>query len=68
MHISCIIFAPFVGAYFYLLTYCVSVNAFFDAVDLYECFRYKFSQNDGRRRIFSFYRKIYKAAPILISG
>jgi hypothetical protein len=37
-------------------------------VDLYECFRYKFSQNDGRRRIFSFYRKIYKAAPILISG
>ena len=61
MHISCIIFAPFVGAYFYLLTYCVSVNAFFDAVDLYECFRYKFSQNDGRRRIFSFYRKIYKA-------
>lgn len=28
MHISCIIFAPFVGAYFYLLTYCVSVNGF----------------------------------------
>lgn len=59
MHISCIIL-PLCGAYFYLLTYCVSVNAFFDAVDLYECFRYKFSQNDGRRRIFSFYRKIYK--------
>ena len=68
MHISCIIFAPFVGAYFYLLTYCVSVNAFFDAVDLYECFRYKFSQNDGRRRIFSFSRKIYKSALALISG
>ena len=68
MHISCFVFAALCGAYFYLLTYCVSVNAFFDAVDLYECFRYKFSQNDGRRRIFSFYRKIYKAAPILISG
>ena len=37
-------------------------------MDLYECFKYKFSQSDGRRRIFSFYRKIYKAAPILISG
>lgn len=60
MHISCFVFAALCGAYFYLLTYCVSVNAFFDAVDLYECFRYKFSQNDGRRRIFSFYRKIYK--------
>ena len=57
-----------IWAYFYLLTYCVSVNAFFDTMDLYECFKYKFSQNDGRRRIFSFYRKIYKAAPILISG
>lgn len=27
MHISCIIL-PLCGAYFYLLTYCVSVNAF----------------------------------------
>ena len=56
------------GAYFYLFTYCVSVNAFFDAVDLYECFKYKFSLCDGRRGTFSFYRKICKLAPILISG
>ena len=82
MHISCIIFAPLWGlisifshiAYlsmlFSMLWICTSVLniSFFDAMDLYECFRYKFSQNDGRRRIFSFYRKIYKAAPILISG
>jgi len=55
---------------FSMLWICTSVLniSFFDAMDLYECFRYKFSQNDGRRRIFSFYRKIYKAAPILISG
>lgn len=52
MHISCIIFAPFVGAYFYLLTYCVSVNAFFDAVDLYECFKYKFFRCNGFVRVF----------------
>ena len=37
-------------------------------MDLYECFRYKFSQCDGRKRIFSFYRKICKAALALISG
>ena len=27
-----------------------------------------FSQCDGRRGTFSFYRKIYKSAPMLISG
>jgi len=64
---------------FSMLWICTSVLniSFFDAMDLYECFRYKFSQNDGRRRIFSFYRKVYKScgtslmyrlAPILISG
>ena len=59
MHISCIIFAPLWGLFLssHILRIC---QCFFDAVDLYECFRYKFSQNDGRRRIFSFYRKIYK--------
>ena len=33
-----------------------------------ECFKYRFSQCDGRRRIFSFSRKIYKSALALISG
>lgn len=28
MHISCFVFAALCGAYFYLLTYCVSVNGF----------------------------------------
>ena len=32
------------------------------------CFRYKVSLCDGRRGTFSFYRKIYKSAPMLISG
>ena len=32
------------------------------------CFRYKVSRCDGRRGTFSFYRKICKLAPILISG
>ena len=35
---------------------------------LRECFKYRFSQCDGRRRIFSFSRKIYKSALALISG
>ena len=83
MHISCFVFAAllwglisifshiaYLSMLFSMLWICTSVLniSFFDAMDLYECFRYKFSQNDGRRRIFSFYRKIYKAAPILISG
>ena len=33
-----------------------------------DCFRYKFFRCDGRRGTFSFYRKICKLAPILISG
>ena len=33
-----------------------------------ECFKYRFSQCDGRKRIFSFYRKICKADLALISG
>ena len=33
-----------------------------------ECFKYRFSQCDGRRRIFSFSRKIYKLALALVSG
>ena len=32
------------------------------------CFKYKSSQWDGRRDTFSFSRKIYKLAPVLISG
>ena len=31
-------------------------------------FGYKVSRYDGRRGTFSFYRKIYKSAPMLISG
>ena len=42
--------------------------SFFNATNLCECFKYKFSQCDGRRGTFSFYRKIYKSAPMLISG
>ena len=42
--------------------------SFLDATNLCECFKYKFSQCDGRRGTFSFYRKICKLAPILISG
>ena len=42
--------------------------SFFNATNLCECFKYKFSQCDGRRGTFSFYRKICKLAPILISG
>ena len=33
-----------------------------------DCFKYKFFRCDGRRGTFSFYRKICKLAPILISG
>ena len=33
-----------------------------------DCSKYKFFQCDGRRGTFSFYRKIYKSAPMLISG
>jgi len=32
------------------------------------CSKYKVSLCDGRRGTFSFYRKIYKSAPMLISG
>ena len=42
--------------------------SFLYATNLCECFKYKFSQCDGRRGTFSFYRKICKLAPILISG
>ena len=42
--------------------------SFLDATNLCQCFKYKFSQCDGRRGTFSFYRKICKLAPILISG
>ena len=42
--------------------------SFLYATNLCECFKYKFSQCDGRKRIFSFYRKICKAALALISG
>ena len=33
-----------------------------------DCSKYKVSRCDGRRGTFSFYRKIYKSAPMLISG
>ena len=33
-----------------------------------DCSKYKFFRCDGRRGTFSFYRKIYKSAPMLISG
>ena len=33
-----------------------------------DCSKYKFFRCDGRRGTFSFYRKICKLAPILISG
>ena len=33
-----------------------------------DCSKYKFFRCDGRRGTFSFSRKIYKLAPILISG
>ena len=33
-----------------------------------DCSKYKVSLCDGRRGTFSFYRKIYKSAPMLISG
>ena len=42
--------------------------SFLYATNLCKCFKYKFSQCDGRRGTFSFYRKIYKSAPMLISG
>jgi len=42
--------------------------SFLNATNLCKCFKYKFSQCDGRRGTFSFYRKIYKSAPMLISG
>ena len=41
--------------------------SFLYATNLCKCFKYKFSQCDGRRGTFSFYRKICKLAPILIS-
>ena len=42
---------------------------FFRGTDLRESFfKYKVSRCDGRRGTFSFYRKIYKSTPILISG
>ena len=61
MHISCFVFAA------------LCVGLFLSSHILRICqwvlwFKHKFSRCDGRRRIFSFYRKIYKAAPILISG
>ena len=33
-----------------------------------DCSKYKFFRCDGRRGTFSFSRKIYKSAPMLISG
>ena len=42
---------------------------FFRGTDLRGvCSKYKVSLCDGRRGTFSFYRKIYKSAPMLISG
>lgn len=82
MHISCFVFAALCGGLFlssHILCICqcffrcngfVGIFldiSFFNAVDFYECFRYKFSQSDGRRRIFSFYRKISKLALALVS-
>ena len=60
MHISCIIFAPLWGLFLssHILRICQWVL----------WFKHKFSQCDGRKRIFSFYRKICKAALALISG
>ena len=41
---------------------------FFRGTDLRDCSKYNFFRCDGRRGTFSFYRKIYKSAPMLISG
>ena len=42
---------------------------FFRGTDLWgSWFGYKVSRYDGRRGTFSFSRKIYKSAPMLISG
>ena len=60
MHISCIIFAPLWGLFLssHILRICQWVL----------WFKHKFSRCDGRRRTFSFSRKICKAALALISG
>ncbi len=54
MHISCIIFAPLWGLFLssHILRICQWVL----------WFKHKFSRCDGRRRIFSFYRKICKVS------
>ena len=59
MHISCIIFAPLWGLFLssHILRICQWVL----------WFKHKFSRCDGRRRTFSFSRKICKSAPVLIS-
>ena len=59
MHISCIIFAPLWGLFLssHILRICQWVL----------WFKHKFSRCDGRRRTFSFSRKICKSALALIS-
>ena len=46
----------------------LSEEAYAEGLPINNRYKYKVSLCDGRRGTFSFYRKIYKSAPMLISG